>query len=87
MKIDHIFCTRNDFLESKILNQSSLLLENSLLTIQLFDPKYSNSRIVFGRQKMNEYEYRIPLFGPNYSNSRIIRIIRDNTGVATHFKI
>ena len=50
-----------------------LLFSYSALTIRIV-------RIVFGNQKMNEYEYRIPLFGPNYSNSRIIRIIRSNTG-------
>ena len=35
--------------------------------------------IVFGNQKMNEYEYQIPLSGPNYSNSRIVWIIHSNT--------
>ena len=36
-------------------------------------------RIVFGNQKMNEYEYQIPLSGPNYSNSQIVWIIHSNT--------
>ena len=53
-----------------------LLFNYSDLTI----PKI---QIVFGSQKMNEYEYQIPLFGPNYSNIRIIRIIRSNTGLHT----
>ena len=67
-------------MQSGIFNQYSnfnlkifyLLFNYSIPTIRII-------RIVFGSQKMNEYEYRIPLFGPHYSNSRIIRIIRDNT--------
>ena len=80
MTLQCIFCTKNKFLQSGILIQSSsldliigfLLFSYSALTIRIV-------RIVFGNQKMNEYEYRIPLFGPNYSNSRIVRIIRPNT--------
>ena len=80
MTLQCIFCTKNKFLQSGILIQSSsldliigfLLFSYSALTIRIV-------RIVFGNQKMNEYEYRIPLFGPNYSNSRIVRIIRSNT--------
>ena len=80
MTVQCISCTKKKFLQSWILNQSSsldqiigyLLFSYSALTIRIV-------RIVFGTQKMNEYEYRIPLFGPNYSNSRIVRIIRPNT--------
>ena len=54
-----------------------LLFDYSALNIRII-------RIVFGIQKMNEYEYRIALFGPNYSNIRIIRIIRPNT-VLRHY--
>ena len=82
MTLQCIFCTKNKFLQSGILIQSSsldliigfLLFSYSALTIRIV-------RIVFGNQKMNEYEYRIPLFGPNYSNSRIVRIIRSNTEI------
>ena len=82
MTLQCIFCTKNKFLQSGILIQSSsldliigfLLFSYSALTIRIV-------RIVFRNQKMNEYEYRIPLFGPNYSNSRIVRIIRSNTDV------
>ena len=65
--LDPIEC-KSSF-DLKILN---LLFIYSDLTIRII-------RIVFGSQKMNEYEYRIPLFGPNNSNIRIIRIIRSNT--------
>ena len=76
------FLYKKKFLQSGISIQSSsldpiigfLLFSYSALTIRIV-------RIVFGNQKMNEYEYRIPLFGPNYSNSRIVRIIRPNTGI------
>ena len=86
MTLQCIFCTKNKFLQSGILIQSSsldliigfLLFSYSALTIRIV-------RIVFGNQKMNEYEYRILLFGPNYSNSRIVRIIRSNTGLNTIF--
>ena len=75
-----IFCNKNEFLQSEILYKTFnfdfkipyLLFNYSALTIQII-------RIVFGIQKMNEYEYRIALFGPNYSNIRIIRIICSNT--------
>ena len=83
MTLQCIFCTKNKFLQSGILIQSSsldliigfLLFSYSALTIRIV----RIVRIVFGTHKMNEYEYRIPLFGPNYSNSRIVRIIRPNT--------
>ena len=82
MTLQCIFCTKNKFLQSGILIQPSsldliigfLLFSYSALTIRIV-------RIVFGNQKMNEYEYRIPLFGPNYSNNRIVWIIRSNTAV------
>ena len=82
MTLQCIFCTKNKFLQSGILIQSSsldliigfLLFSYSALTIRIV-------RIVFGNQKMNEYEYRIPLFGPNCSNSWIVRIIRSNTAL------
>ena len=66
---------------ARLVNTSSHLGHLSLI-----NGKAKNSlhlqrivRIVFGNQKMNEYEYQILLFGPNYSNSRIVRIIRSNT--------
>ena len=69
------------FLQSGIFDQTFnfdfeilyLLFNYSALTIQIIG-------ILFGIQKMNEYEYRIALFGPNYSN---IRIICPNTDLET----
>ena len=70
------FFTTNDFLDSGIINQYSMIVyyifNYSAQTIWII-------RIVFRYQKMIKYEYGIPLFGPNYLNSRIIQIIHPNT--------
>ena len=74
------FLYKNKFLSWILILSSSLdliigflLFSYSALTIRI-------DWIVFGNQKMNEYEYQIPLFSTNYSNSRIVRIVRSNTG-------
>ena len=43
MTFDNIFCTRNDYLESKFQTNPLISTEYSLLTIQLFGSNYSNS--------------------------------------------
>ena len=72
-----IFCTKNKFLQIQfsrfeLIIGFLLLFRYSALTIPIV-------QILFGNQKMNENEYRIPLFGPNYLNSLIVRIIYSNT--------
>ena len=82
MTLQCIFCTKDKFLQSGNLIQSSRLdLIIGFLLFSYSAPTIWIVWILFGNQKMNKYKYRIPLFGPNYSNSWIVWIIRYNTGV------